>query len=87
MYTGFTDGVTGFTETVTGFTDPDKLSYDRSGPPQTSGNDVLSLDIDTAGLQLSNPSGVLKNIKNSWRNLSLKNIKKHIFDFSIFRKI
>ena len=50
VYTGFTDGVTGFTETATGFTDPDKLSYDRSGPPQTSGNDVLSLDIDTAGL-------------------------------------
>ena len=41
LYTGFTETVPGFTETCTGFTDPDKLSYDRSGPPQTSGNDAF----------------------------------------------
>ena len=40
----------GFTEFYTGLTDSDEWSYDRSGPPQSSGNDVLSLDIDTAGL-------------------------------------
>ena len=50
----------GFTDFGTGLTDSDKWSYDRSGPLQSSGNDVFSLIIDTPGVQLPNASRFLK---------------------------